>query len=149
MLYHRNSGFTVVELLWVIVIMGLMGAMGIPRIRGALQKQNVKSARVAGVAHIVKARAAAVQRGCRATVHVRSTGLIWVTACKTTGPGIDTLGSVDDLKARYGVTMSATRDSIQFDPRGLSLGNQSGTVFVSNAVAADSIVINAVGRVVQ
>lgn len=149
MLSHRNSGFTVVELLWVIVIMGLMGAMGIPRIRGALQKQNVKSARVAGVAHIVKARAAAVQRGCRATVHVRSTGLIWVTACKTVGAGIDTLGSVDDLKARYGVTMSATRDSIQFDPRGLSLGNQSGTVFVSNAVAADSIVINAVGRVVQ
>jgi prepilin-type N-terminal cleavage/methylation domain-containing protein len=76
MLYHRNSGFTVVELLWVIVIMGLMGAMGIPRIRGAMQKQNVKSARVAGVAHVVKARAAAVQRGCRATVHVRSTGLI-------------------------------------------------------------------------
>jgi Tfp pilus assembly protein FimT len=149
MLYHRNSGFTVVELLWVIVIMGLMGAMGIPRIRGALQKQNVKSARVAGVAYIVKARAAAVQRGCRATVHVRSTGLIWVTVCKTSGPGIDTLGSVDDLKARYGVTVSATRDSIQFDPRGLSLGNQSGTVFVSNAVAADSIVINAVGRVVQ
>lgn len=149
MLYHRNSGFTVVELLWVIVIMGLMGAMGIPRIRGALQKQNVKSARVAGVAHIVKARAAAVQRGCRATVHVRSTGLIWVTACKTAGPGIDTLGSVDDLRERYGVTVSATRDSIQFDPRGLSLGNQSGTVFVSNAVAADSIVINAVGRVVQ
>lgn len=149
MFYRRNTGFTVVELLWVIVLLGVMAAMGIPRIRGALQKQNVRSARVAGVAHIVKARAAAVQRGCRATVHVRSTGLIWVTACKTAGTGIDTLGSVDDLRARYGVTVSASRDSIQFDPRGLSLGNQSGTVFVSNAVAADSIVINAVGRVVQ
>jgi hypothetical protein len=72
-----------------------------------------------------------------------------VTVCKTSGPGIDTLGSVDDLKERYGVTVSATRDSIQFDPRGLSLGNQSGTVVVSNAVAADTIVVNAVGRVVR
>jgi Tfp pilus assembly protein FimT len=133
----------------VIVIMGVMGALAIPRIRGALQKQNVRSARVAGVAHIVKARAAAVQRGCRATVHVRSSGLIWVTACKTAGPGIDTLGSVDDLHERYGVTLLTTRDSVQFDPRGLSLGNQTDTVVVRNAVATDSIVVNAVGRVVR
>jgi prepilin-type N-terminal cleavage/methylation domain-containing protein len=149
MLDRSRSGFTVIELLWVIVIMGVMGALAIPRIRGALQKQNVRSARVAGVAHIVKARAAAVQRGCRATVHVRSSGLIWVTACKTAGPGIDTLGSVDDLHERYGVTLLTTRDSVQFDPRGLSLGNQTDTVVVRNAVATDSIVVNAVGRVVR
>ena len=126
-----------------------MAALGIPRIRGAVQKQNVRSARVAIVAHVVKARHAAVQRGCRATVHLRSSGAVWVTACRTAGAGLDTLGGVDDLYERYGVTLSATRDSMQFDPRGLSLGNQSATVSFRNTLAADSIRINAVGRVVH
>ena len=144
-----NSGFTVIELLWVIVLMGLMAMLGIPRIRYALQKQNVRSARVATVSHVVKARNAAVQRGCRATVHLRSSGAIWVTACRTAGAGLDTLGGMDDLHERYGVTLSASRDSVQFDPRGLSLGNQAATVSVSNTVAADTVRINAVGRVVH
>lgn len=144
---RRDAGFTVIELLWVIVLIGLMAALGIPRIRDAVQKQNVRGARVAAVAQVVKARNAAVQRGCRAVVHLRSTGAIWVTACRTVGAGLDTLGGMDNLYDRYGVTLSATRDSIQFDPRGLSLGNQSATIFFRNTLAADSITVNAVGRV--
>jgi prepilin-type N-terminal cleavage/methylation domain-containing protein len=145
----RNSGFTIIELLWVIVLMGLMAALGIPRIRDAVQKQNVRGARIAAVAHVVKARNAAVQRGCLATVHLRNSGAVWVTACRTTGSGLDTLGGMDDLYERYGVRLSATRDSVQFDPRGLSLGNQSASIVVANALATDTIMINAVGRVVQ
>src|SRR5574342_467013 len=68
---RRDAGFTVIELLWVIVLIGLMAALGIPRIRDAVQKQNVRGARVAAVAQVVKARNAAVQRGCRAVVHLR------------------------------------------------------------------------------
>ena len=146
---RRNSGFSVIELLWVIVLIGLMAALGVPRIRDAVQKQNVRGARVAAVAHVVKARNAAVQRGCRATVHMRSTGAMWVTACRTSGAGLDTLGGMDNLYDRYGITLAATRDSIQFDPRGLSLGNQAATISFANTLATDSIMVNAVGRVVQ
>lgn len=146
---RRSSGFTIIEMLWVIVLIGLMAALGIPRIRDAVQKQNVRSARVAAVAHVVKARNAAVQRGCRATVHMRSTGAMWVTACRTSGAGLDTLGDVDNLHDRYGVTLSATRDFIEFDPRGLSLGNQSATITFTNSLATDTIAVNPVGRVVQ
>jgi prepilin-type N-terminal cleavage/methylation domain-containing protein len=149
MFIRRDAGFTVIELLWVIVLMGLMAMLGIPRIRDAVQKQNVRGARVAAVAHVVTARNAAVQRGCRATVHMRSSGAMWVTACRTAGAGVDTLGGVDNLYDRYGVTLSATRDSIQFDPRGLSLGNQSAMISFTNTLATDSITVNAVGRVVQ
>jgi hypothetical protein len=66
-----------------------------------------------------------------------------------TGAGVDTLGQVDNLRDRYGVTLSATRDSVQFDPRGLSLGNQSANIVVANAVATETIAINAIGRVTQ
>jgi len=99
-----NSGFTVIELLWVIVLMGLMAMLGIPRIRDALQKQNVRSARVATVSHVVKARNAAVQRGCRATVHLRSSGAIWVTACRTAGAGLDTESPCPPHATRYSST---------------------------------------------
>lgn len=149
MFKRRDSGFSVIELLWVIVLIGLMAALGIPRIRDAVQKQNVRGARVAAVAHVVKARNAAVQRGCRATVHMRSTGAIWVTACRTAGAGLDTLGGMDNLYDRYGITLSASRDSIQFDPRGLSVGNQSATISFTNTLATDTITINAVGRVAR
>ena len=147
---RTDAGFTLIEALLVIVLIGVMAALGVPRIRDALNKQNVRSARVATAAHVVKARAAAVQRGCRATVHVRSSdGAIWVTACRTAGAGLDTLGGMDYMNDRYGVTLSTTRDSIQFDPRGLSLGNQSTTITFTNTLATATITVNAVGRVVQ
>ena len=146
---RRESGFSLIELLIVIVVLGVMATMGVPRVRGALLKQNVRSARVAAVSQVVKARSVAVQRGCRGVVHLRDTGAIWVTACQTTGAGVDTLGSVDNLRDRYGVTLSSTRDSVQFDPRGLSVGNQSASIVVANAVATETISINAIGRVTQ
>lgn len=146
---RRESGFSLIELLIVIVVLGVMATVGVPRVRGALLKQNVRSARVAAVSQVVKARSVAVQRGCRGVVHLRDTGAIWVTACRTTGAGVDTLGSVDNLRDRYGVTLSSTRDSVQFDPRGLSVGNQSASIVVANAVATETISINAIGRVTQ
>jgi hypothetical protein len=80
---------------------------------------------------------------------MRSTGAMWVTACRTAGAGLDTLGGMDNLYDRYGITLSASRDSIQFDPRGLSLGNQSATIAFTNTLATDTITINAVGRVAR
>ena len=145
----RNHGFTIIEMIWVIVLMGLLGLLGVPRIRDALQKQSVRSARVAGTALVVKARAAAVQRGCRATVHMRSDGRMWVTSCRTVGAGLDTVGTVDDLYDRFGVTMTPTRDSVQYDPRGLSVGNQSATIRFVRLEKSDSFMINAVGKVVR
>ena len=147
---RSETGLTLIELLWVIVIVGLMTALSIPRVRDLVQKTNVRSARVATVAHVVKARNAAVQRGCRAVVHLRASGAIWVTSCRTTtGAGVDTLGSVDNLTERYGITLASTRDSVQFDPRGLSVGNQSARISFTNRLATDTIAINAVGRVVR
>ncbi len=145
----KRAGFSMIEMIFALVVMALLATLGFPRIRDAVQKQNVRSARVAGAALVVKARMAAVQRGCRATVHVRNDGRIWVTACRTTGAGLDTLGGVDNLVQRYGVAVAASRDSVPFGPRGITLGNWSTTVRVSNSMANDSVMVNAVGKVVR
>jgi prepilin-type N-terminal cleavage/methylation domain-containing protein len=144
-----EAGFSMIEMIWVIVLMGLLATLGIPRIRDALQKQNVRSARVAAATMVVKARTAAVQRGCRATVHMRGDGRMWVTVCRATGAGLDTIGGMDNLLDRFGVTVTPSRDSVQFGPRGVTLGNQAGTVVVSNSMATDTVTINAVGKVMR
>src|SRR5947208_16506477 len=120
----RRLGFTTIELLIVIVLIGVIVTIGFPRIRRTLDKTNVRSARVYLGTAVATARAAAVQRGCRAAVHFTSPGTVWVTACSRVTPaGTDTIGGVVDLASRYKVTLAATSDSIRFDPRGLNMDN--------------------------
>ncbi len=148
----RTNGFTTIEMVIVIVLMGIVAAMAFPRIRGALERQSVRSARAAAQTFVVKARAAAVQRGCRGVLHVRSDGRVWVTICTTTPGGgrtLDTLGPIDSLGARYKVQVAPSRDSIEFDPRGMKIGFQRVVVVFSNAAIRDSLVVNEVGKVVR
>jgi|SRR2546427_1372505 len=151
----RRSGFTMLELMVVIVIVGVLALVGFPKIKDAIQGTYVRSARVAAGTYVATARAAAIQRGCRGVVHFSaSAGTVWVTVCPrmaTTGSGtIDTVGAVGQLGTLYNVTLSETQDSVQFDPRGLRLNNNSTTVsFTATSGAYDSIVINQLGKVVR
>jgi prepilin-type N-terminal cleavage/methylation domain-containing protein len=148
----RQRGFSFIEILIVMVLIGIIASFGIPRIRGAIQKQNVRSARVAIGTIVVKARAAAIQRGCASAVHFTSgtSGTVWVTTCKTNVAGLDTLGGIERIAGRWNVTFTASTDSIRFMPNGISLGNAANTVlkFTSNG-NSDSVVVNSVGKVVR
>jgi prepilin-type N-terminal cleavage/methylation domain-containing protein len=148
----RQRGFSFVEILIVMVLIGIIASLGIPRIKSAVEKTNVRSARVAAGTLVVKARAAAIQRGCASAIHFTSgvSGTVWVTTCKVNVSGVDTLGGIERLAARYNVTLTASSDSVRYMPNGVALGNNANTVltFVSNS-ARDSVVINSVGRVVR
>jgi len=149
----RQRGFTFVEILIVMVLIGIIASLGIPRIRGAIYAQNVRSARVLAGTLVVKARAAAIQRGCASAVHFTSgtAGKVWVTTCKpNSSVGLDTLGGLESIAARYSVTFSPSSDSVRYMPNGLALNNNAGTTlkFVSSTYS-DSVVINSVGKVVR
>jgi prepilin-type N-terminal cleavage/methylation domain-containing protein len=152
----RRTGFTFMELMVVVVIVGVIAMMGFPKIKDAIDKTNVRSARSAAGTYVATARQAAIQRGCRGVVHFSaSAGTLWVTVCprlSTTGSGtIDTIGVVSMLAKLYGVTVSSTRDSVQFDPRGLNLDNTTTTTvqFAGASGRTDSIVVNQLGKVVH
>lgn len=152
----RQTGYTVLEMLIVIAVIGVVASIGFPHIRRALDKSNVRSARIFLGTAAVTARQSAGARLCRAVVHFTSgtNGSVWVTACPRfqSGSGsVDTLGPVEPLASRYNVTLTATRDSVQFDPRGLSLDNANTTVSIRGASAAtlDSVLINPIGMVVR
>ena len=151
-----RSGVTFLELMVAVVIVGVIAMMGFPKIRNAIQKTNARSARVAAGTYVATARQAAIQRGCRGVVHFSSgsAGTVWVTVCPRMTPSgsgtIDTVGVVSKLAQLYNVTMSQTLDSVQFDPRGLSLtGVQSSVAFTASNGDRDSILINPLGKVVR
>jgi len=145
-----RRGFTVIEMIIVVAIIGIIALIGFPKISKTLDKTNVRSARDAVGTLAGTARAAAIQRGCRGVLHF-TTNTVWVTtACPAK---VDTVSGVQDLYARFKVTMSASRDSVQYDPRGLSMDG-----FASNTVARltgsvttnqDSVMINPIGKVVR
>src|SRR3989454_8112509 len=122
-----RRGFTVIEMIIVVAIIGIIALIGFPKISKTLDKTNVRSARDAVGTLAGTARPAAIQRGCRSVLHLTG-NTVWVTtACPTT---VDTISGVQDLYALFKVTMSASRDSVQYDPRGLSMD-----AFPSNTVA--------------
>jgi prepilin-type N-terminal cleavage/methylation domain-containing protein len=152
----NRSGFSAVELIIVVVLIGVVAMMGFPKIRTALDKTNVRSARVSISSFAAEARAAAAARGCHAVIHFAggATSKAWVTACPRQQPGVgtvDTVAMIDDVAARFSVQMTYTRDSVQYDPRGLSMDNATTIVRFAGAVAGntDSILINTLGRVVR
>lgn len=149
----RNRGFTFIEIMVAISIMAVIAAIGIPRIRDALKKQSVRSARAAAQTLVATARGAAVARGCRATLQMRSDGRMWVTACRNiaglSATQLDTLGGIRQLGSQFGVTLTPSRDSIAYDARGLNVDFLRVVVVFQSYGISDSTVINEVGKVVH
>ena len=150
----RRLGFTTIELLIVIVLIGVIVTIGFPRIRRTLDTTNVRSARVYLGTAVATARAAAVQRGCRAVVHFTSgaSGTVWVTTCSRANPAaLDTIGGVVQLASRFNVTLAVTTDSIRFDPNGLSPETAAASIQITGATSYghDSVHVNQLGKVVR
>jgi prepilin-type N-terminal cleavage/methylation domain-containing protein len=146
----RRSGFTTIEMVIVVAIIGIIALIGFPKIRRTLDKTNVRSARDALSTEAVIARSAAIQRGCRGVIHFTggTTPRVWVTT--QCGAKVDTVAGVEQLGTRFNVSLTATRDSVQYDPRGLSLDNAVTVVRITGAAGnTDSVMINTIGKVVR
>lgn len=149
----RKSGFTTIEMIIVIVIIGAVAAIGFPKLRESAEKTSRRSMRTALVGYIAMARSAAVARSCRASVHFVSgpNSKVWVTSCVTANPALrDTLVGPKWTEAEWGHRFQSGRDSITYDPRGLRLNflRTKITIKTKADVDKDSVVVNEVGKVV-
>jgi prepilin-type N-terminal cleavage/methylation domain-containing protein len=150
----NRRGFTFIEILIVMILIGLVSAMMFPRLRTAFGSTNVRGARAALGTLAAKARAAAVARGCRSSIHFTSgiDGTVWVTVCKVKTSGLDTLGGIEHLASRFNVILTSTSDSVTFAPSGISFDNVLTILRISTPPpgnVTDSVMINQVGKVVR
>lgn len=141
---QNRRGFTLLEVLIVISIVGVLLAVVVPRygmISGAMQ---VHSAKQEISSLLAQGRATAIQTD-RTVQVVRSTNLISLIIVSGAGPVII---AQQDLGSQFGVTVSATKDTVAYDSRGLVAGNSVTLKFVvTNGVTRDSVCLMALGQV--
>jgi type IV fimbrial biogenesis protein FimT len=144
-----RKGFSAIELIIVIMLVGVIASIGFPRLRSGLEKQRIRNTKALLATMVATARGTAIQRGCVATINF-ATDSVWVTACGLTGnppPANVLVGTAKQVKADVNVTLSASQATIRYDPRGMRMLFQPTTVRVIGPHYQDSVVINELGRV--
>src|SRR3989442_6235670 len=143
----RNRGFTCIEILMLMIIMGVMAAFGIPRLRNSLEKQNVRSAKALLATLVATARGVAVSRGCPATLNL-TVDSAWVTACGVSPPAASVqVGTKKLIGDDFSVKLAPSVSTLIYDPRRLGTAATAITVLVKANTVTDSLIINQVGKV--
>ncbi len=145
-------GFTLVEMMMVVVLIGAMLAFALPYFRTSTTKSDVRGAMDAIAALHGMTKQAAVQRGrVSRLVMDRAAGTMVVVANKVIGTGVDTVGRVQSLASRFGVTFvtSPTRDTLAFTPRGLGVESGVTAIIVTKGTFADTLAVSSAGRLIR
>lgn len=144
---NRCRGFTLVEVLMVIVIIGAVLAITLPSFRTSTVKSAVRGAADAISSLHAVARAAAIRRGRTADLVLPSgSNVAVVVAAKVSGSGLDTIGAVTDLAKRFGVTVTSSKDTVAFSPRGIGNIGSTITIILSKSTFAETLTVAPGGR---
>lgn len=134
-------GTTLIELVVALAVMSALLLIGIPGAAGLRDRSAVRASTTELVSALALARSAALAESRVVAVAMdTSAGTARVVA------SADTLLDLP-LRARYGVTLSATRDSIAYGPTGRGYGAANVTLTIRSRGAADTIVVSRLGRV--
>ena len=144
---RARPGFTVIELLTVITIIGVVVAIAAPKMGKINRTADLRSSRDHLAAHIATARHIAIQRSTTTRMQ-RAGNMVWVETITPAGVTLsrDTL----DLYAMFGTSISSTVTQIRFDPRGFSTGGAPRKfVIKSGADLKDSVCVTGMGVIMK
>ncbi len=151
-----RPGFTLVELLFVVLIAGILMSFAMPAFREYISRREVINARTAFMMAATRARAAAVERG---DVVVLMTRIYRDSVFVMSADGADTLEVIDyrngEIKANILLNNTPAPFRICYLPRGFvhpscqDGGYLPATIGFTNWSGADTVWagINAVGQV--
>jgi prepilin-type N-terminal cleavage/methylation domain-containing protein len=142
---RARRGMTLIELIIVMAIMGTLGAVFWRPMKETFDQSSRKAAAREVASYLIRARAAAVQRS-RQSWFVRSGNTIKVV---TDSAGIKVAyGLPLNMSQRHGVTLTASKDSISFDPRGFTtFVSPAPRIIVTAGAAADTICVTGLGTI--
>jgi len=144
----RRAGFSLIEMLIVVVVIGLMTLIALPRLNDAFAQNNLNSVRAKIVSLFSVARATAAGTSRLTVLRLSGNQIYVVSGPLKLKPGagtIDTVTPVENINTEYGVTASVSTDSILLDQSGL--GRNGSTIILTKSGRADTIIINQYGRI--
>ena len=149
----RKAGFSLAELLIVIVIIGVLSGVSLPRMAKMRNEANVHAAMNRFTRGVMAARQAAIQRGKHGYFKTNNS-YIWVTL-DTTGNNTDSVivTSATSLSSAFGVTITSPSGltSIDFDPRGIST-QSAKRIFIfthTSSSTTDSLCVSKLGNTIR
>jgi type II secretion system protein H len=151
---RRRAGFSMIELLVVMTIIGLLTVIAAPSFTDALHKRETSAASDQFVMAHGLARSTALRYGRVSQLHIdASTAKFWIDV-DTSGRGEQGLVTYTKSVEGGDLTMESNRTLLCFDPRGLAstIGAcESGDALLTFASAdkVDSVRITMLGKVLR
>jgi prepilin-type N-terminal cleavage/methylation domain-containing protein len=136
-----RSAFTLLELIVVLTLLSILLGLSLPRIASAADRAAVRAATREAAGVFASARAAAIYR--REPVAVAIDTVMGAVFSR-----MDSVALLRrDLRSVFGVRLSASRDSMAYDARGLGLGAANLMLVIRRGAAAETVFVSRLGRV--
>jgi prepilin-type N-terminal cleavage/methylation domain-containing protein len=141
-----RAGFTLVELLVVLLLMGLVLTLAAPKFMATIRYFTARSATSQVVADLALARTTAVREGRSTSLRILSASTYQVVVDANGAAADRTVKSVVVEGAARGVSLGTVGTRITFDSRGMRR-NATESITVTRAEGVDVVNVTIVGRV--
>jgi prepilin-type N-terminal cleavage/methylation domain-containing protein len=143
-----RPGYTLTEMLVVVVMVGALTLITLPKFSGLVERNQLSAAREEIAAAIATARAAAVQKGRTATIRF-SGNTMWVTVVNSGSGTSSTIVPAKSFASLYKVSVAATDTMITYDMRGFTAPRLAakGVFRITGASRRDSVCITTAGQI--
>ncbi|HEX2202113.1 MAG TPA: GspH/FimT family pseudopilin [Longimicrobium sp.] len=145
---HRRAGFTMLELVTVLALIGILAAMAAPRIEGFVNVTRARSASDRVVNDLMLARMTAIREGRTTQVQVTGGASYRVVVLNPDGTEADEVKSVPLAHDYRGFGITPTDAVIGFDSRGM-LSTGDNAVTVTRGDFSTTLQVTGVGRVLR
>jgi type II secretory pathway pseudopilin PulG len=135
-----SVGTTLLELCVVLAVTATLFAIALPLVHDVADRASARGAVQDAGSLFAMARRAAITRRALVAVHIDTSAR---TVSVRSGP---LLLAATNLGVRYGVRLTASRDSMSYDPRGLGFGVANLTLVASRGKAAETLFVSRLGR---
>jgi prepilin-type N-terminal cleavage/methylation domain-containing protein len=139
----RRKGFTLIEIIMVLVIMGIVMMMALPKYGTMNDRNQMRSAKDGLAARISAARAVAVASGKPSTFAIVGDSM---TVSLLSNGVSSTKGAVVNLYRQFGVHMTSGNANVVFDGRGMANQTALKLKFTRGSIS-DSLCVSKLGLI--